>query len=173
MIRCFIGLGSNLNEPQRQVQQACEALATLPESGLDSISPWYKSKAVGPGQQPDYINGVAQLTTHLTPIKLLHALQSIENQQRRIREQHWGPRTLDLDLLVYGDQVINTPELTVPHPRIQERNFVLYPLADIAPQLLFPDGTSLLSLLDYCSRDGLILADTIITESPLDQPGQL
>jgi 2-amino-4-hydroxy-6-hydroxymethyldihydropteridine diphosphokinase len=173
MIRCFIGLGSNLNEPQRQVQQACEALATLPESDLDSISPWYRSKAVGPGQQPDYINGVAQLTTRLTPIKLLHALQFIENQQQRIREQHWGPRTLDLDLLVYGDQVINTPELTVPHPRIQERNFVLYPLADIAPQLLFPDGTSLLSLLDYCSRDGLILADTIITESPLDQPGQL
>jgi 2-amino-4-hydroxy-6-hydroxymethyldihydropteridine diphosphokinase len=173
MIRCFIGLGSNLNEPQRQVQQACEALATLPGSDLDSISPWYRSKAVGPGQQPDYINGVAQLTTRLTPFKLLHALQLIENQQQRVREQHWGPRTLDLDLLMYGEQVINTPELTVPHPRIQKRNFVLYPLADIAPQLLFPDGTSLLSLLDYCSRDGLILADTIITESPLDQSGQL
>jgi 2-amino-4-hydroxy-6-hydroxymethyldihydropteridine diphosphokinase len=173
MIRCFIGLGSNLNEPQRQVQQACEALATIPDSHLDSISPWYRSKAVGPGQQPDYINGVAQLTTRLTPIKLLHALQFIENQQQRTREQHWGPRTLDLDLLLYGDEVISTQELTVPHPRIQQRNFVLYPLADIAPQLLFPDGTSLLSLLDYCTRDGLILADTIITESPLDQPGQL
>lgn len=173
MIRCFIGLGSNLNEPQRQVQQACKALATIPGSHLDTISPWYRSKAIGPGQQPDYINGVAQLTSSLTPVELLHALQFIENQQQRTREQRWGPRTLDLDILVYGDQVINTPELTVPHPRMQERNFVLYPLADIAPQWLFPDGTSLRSLLDYCPSDGLIPADTIITESPLEQPGQL
>lgn len=171
MTRCFIGLGSNLSEPQQQVLQACQALAELPHSHLDCVSPWYISKAVGPGQQPDYINGVAQLTSQLPPIHLLSALQLIENRQQRTREQRWGPRTLDLDLLLYGEQTINTPELTVPHPRIFERNFVLYPLADIAPQLLFPDGTSLPSLLDYCSRDGLTLADTIITESPLDQSG--
>lgn len=178
MIRCFVALGSNLDEPPRQLQQACQALAALADSRLDCVSPYYQSKAVGPGQQPDYLNAVAQLHTRLPPLDLLHALQAIETSQQRTRQQRWSARTLDLDLLLYADQLIEHPELTTPHPRMTERNFVLYPLADIAPELLFPDGTSLSSLLDYCSRDGLILADTITTaittaESQFDDPGKI
>jgi 2-amino-4-hydroxy-6-hydroxymethyldihydropteridine diphosphokinase len=174
MTPCFISLGSNLQQPLGQVQRACAALAELPDSQLQKISPWYRSRAIGPGQQDDYINGVAQLDTGLAPLELLHALQAIETRQLRVRNQRWGPRTLDLDLLLYGQQVIDSQELCVPHPRMTERNFVLYPLADLAPGLVFPDGTSLASLLDYCPRDGLILADTkTAVESQLDQPGKL
>lgn len=174
MIRCFISLGSNLQQPQQQVQQACTALAKLTHSKLEKVSPWYRSKAIGPGQQNDYINGVAQLSTQLPALELLHALHAIEARQKRVRQERWGPRTLDLDLLLYGQQLINSAELSVPHPRMTERNFVLYPLADLAPELIFPDGTSLASLLDYCPKDGLSLADTITAvESQLDHPGKL
>ena len=172
MIRCFIALGSNLDHPEQQVQRACQALASLPDSRLEAISPWYLSTPIGPGRQPDYINGVAELSTNLPATELLKQLQAIENQQQRVRKERWGPRTLDLDILLYGNQCINLPELTVPHPRMMERNFVLYPLADIAPDLQFPDGTSLAGRLDYCPRDDLEVIDTISTlENPFDDPG--
>lgn len=172
MIRSFIALGSNLDQPKLQLQNACKALSAIPASRLDIISPCYRNRAIGPGTQPDYLNAVVQLSTSLPALQLLDALQSIEIRQHRIRQQPWGPRTLDLDLLLYGDQVINTERLIVPHPRMTERNFVLYPLADIAGKLQFPDGTSLSSLLDYCAREGLVLTDPIIiTESQLDEPG--
>ncbi len=151
---CYIGLGSNLDNPHGQLMRAFEALAQLPDSALVARSPLYRSAPVGP-PQPDYLNAVARLDTHLEPLALLDALQAIEQDHQRVRRQHWGPRTLDLDLLLYDDQTLNTPRLTVPHPEMAKRAFVLYPLADIAPQLTLPTGTSLASLLAVCPFEGL------------------
>ncbi len=155
-VRAYIGLGSNLGDPQSQLARAVEALRKLPQSRLTALSRLYRSRPMGPADQPDYVNAVAMLDTRLGPHELLDALQAIENEQGRVRgPQRWGPRTLDLDLLLYGAEVISTERLQVPHPGIAERNFVLYPLADIAPELVFPDGRSLQQLLGECSPDGL------------------
>lgn len=156
MIRCFIGLGSNLDEPLQQIQHALKALAGLDGSTLGAVSPFYRNPAIGPGEQPDFINAVAELHTTLTPLDLLAQLHRIENAQGRERNIRWGARTLDLDLLLYGDRIITLPELQVPHPRLCERNFVLYPLHDIAPTLTLPDDTPLTTLLDCCSAHGLL-----------------
>jgi 2-amino-4-hydroxy-6-hydroxymethyldihydropteridine diphosphokinase len=155
MIRCFIGLGSNLDDPAKQLDRALIALAAIPQSQLGQISPRYRNPAVGPGPQPDFINAVAELFTELDATALLLELQRIENAQGRQRGVRWAARTLDLDLLLYGDAVIATPTLQVPHPRMLERNFVLYPLHAIAPDLILPDGTSLGARLDCCSSQGL------------------
>lgn len=152
----YIGIGSNLAEPLTQVRRAITALKAIPASSLALVSPWYGSSPVGgPDGQPDYINGVAGLQTRLTPHALLDALQAIENQQSRERHTRWGARTLDLDLLLYDDQHIHDERLTVPHPRMIERAFVLAPLADIAPQLVLPNGCSVASLLAQLSTTGL------------------
>jgi 2-amino-4-hydroxy-6-hydroxymethyldihydropteridine diphosphokinase len=117
---------------------------------------------MGPADQPDYINAVAALATRLSALELLDALQTIEQQQGRVREgERWGPRTLDLDLLLYGDQQIHTDRLTVPHPRLGERNFVMYPLHDITgDDLLIPGLDTLGHLLQACPRQGLELVET-------------
>lgn len=135
---CYIGLGSNLNHPRRQLEQALATLSRVVGIHLLRRSPWYVSQAVGPGSQPDYLNGVLELETCLTAEALLDVLQQVEAQQGRERTVHWGPRTLDLDLLLYGTQVIDSPGLQVPHPRLGERAFVLAPLADLAPSLCLP-----------------------------------
>jgi 2-amino-4-hydroxy-6-hydroxymethyldihydropteridine diphosphokinase len=155
MQRCFIGLGSNLEEPLAQLQRALTALDALEHCQLGRVSPFYGNPAVGPGTQPDYINTVAELFTTLDAHALLARLQAIETAQGRLRSERWGARTLDLDLLLYGAETIATDTLQVPHPRIRERNFVLYPLHDIAPDLRFPDGTPLTALLDCCPDAGL------------------
>lgn len=151
----YIALGSNLNDPRQQLEQALQALSKLPNSRFRARSAWYQSRAVGPGEQPDYLNGVVLVETSLEPLDLLDQLQAIEAAQGRVREERWAARTLDLDILLYGERVIETERLQVPHPRMTERNFVLYPLADISPDLLLPNGTSLASLLSRCSTDGL------------------
>ncbi|MBR9909527.1 MAG: 2-amino-4-hydroxy-6-hydroxymethyldihydropteridine diphosphokinase [Gammaproteobacteria bacterium] len=151
----YIALGSNLDNPWAQVNQALAALAAIPHSRLLAQSCWYRSEAMGPVEQPDFINGVALLETGLQPHALLDQLQAIEASQKRVRDVHWGPRTLDLDLLLYGDQVISSERLQVPHPGLGQRNFVLYPLADISPQLTLPSGESLASLLRQCGASGL------------------
>ena len=139
MIRAYIGLGSNLHDPAAQVQQAFQALAELPDSQLVDRSPLYRTAPVGgPAGQPDYINAVAALDTALNPDVLLTALQAIEHRQGRVRTVHWGPRTLDLDMLLYGGMIRNDSRLTLPHPRLHERAFVLYPRYDIAPDLALP-----------------------------------
>lgn len=155
MQRCFVGLGSNLDEPTLQLRHALTALGKLEHSRLGKVSPLYRNPAIGPGEQPDFINTVAELFTALDAATLLSKLQAIENAQGRVRAIRWAARTLDLDLLLYGDATIATPTLQVPHPRLRERNFVLYPLHDIAPNLILPDGTSLAALLDCCSSFGL------------------
>ncbi len=133
----WIGLGANLGDPQAALRSALAALARLPGTSLDKVSALYRSAPVDAGG-PDYFNAVAQLSTTLEPLALLHALQRIENDAGRERPYRNAPRTLDLDLLLHGDRRIATPELTVPHPRLHERAFVLLPLADVAPQRVPP-----------------------------------
>ncbi|HCS63757.1 MAG TPA: 2-amino-4-hydroxy-6-hydroxymethyldihydropteridine diphosphokinase [Cellvibrio sp.] len=155
MALAYIGLGSNLEDPLAQVKRAFAELANIPQTSLLARSSIYSSHAVGP-EQPDYINAVALLDTQLAPLALLDALQAIEQAHQRVRIQHWGPRTLDLDLLLYGDQIIAEERLRVPHPYLTQRSFVLYPLADITPTLQLPDGTPLAALLSRCPADGLL-----------------
>jgi len=155
-VTAFIGIGSNLGEPRHQVDRAVAALAQLPQTRLLAVSPWYHSKALGPGPQPDYRNGVAQLATDLPPDQLLAALQAIEHRQGRQRELRWAARTLDLDILLYGDLVVDSATLTIPHPRMAERGFVLRPLLDLAPELILPDGTALAAHLANCATDGIV-----------------
>ena len=155
-IRCFVGLGSNLDTPAAQIERALAALASIPETRPGDISPRYRNPALGPGQQPDYVNVVAELHTSLDALALLAQLQRIELAQGRVRGERWAARTLDLDLLLYGEAVIDLPHLQIPHPRMHERNFVLYPLFDIAPDLALPRGASLRALLDCCPDSGLV-----------------
>lgn len=155
MVRAYIGLGSNLDDPVQQLHRALEALARLPQTQLVACSRFYRSAPLGPQDQPDYVNAVAALDTGFSPEALLDALQAIEAAQGRVRTRRWGPRTLDLDLLLYGNEVLATPRLTVPHPGLAERNFVLYPLAELIPELLLPDGQRLEELLLRCDRTGL------------------
>lgn len=155
-VTAYIGIGSNLAHPHAQVLRAVEGLRAIPASRLLAVSPWYGSHPVGgPTGQPDYINGVACLQTRLAPLALLDALQAIEQQQGRERHTRWGARTLDLDLLLYGDDSIDDERLTVPHPRLAERAFVLVPLADLAPGLQLPNGCSVASLLRQTATAGL------------------
>lgn len=152
----YIALGSNLDNPQQQVLRAIIELEALPDTHVTAVSPWYSSPPMGPADQPDYINGVAKLETTLPPLPLLKALQGIESTHHRVKLEHWGPRTLDLDILLYGNQVIDLPELRIPHAEMATRNFVLFPLADIAPQLVLPDGISLAELLESCPPEGIV-----------------
>lgn len=155
-ITAYVGIGSNLARPLQQVQRAIEALKAIPATRLTGVSPWYGSSPVGgPAEQPDYVNGVARLQTRLSPHALLDALQTIEQQQGRERHTRWGARTLDLDLLLFGNLALDDERLTVPHPRLAERAFVLVPLADLEPGLMLPNGYSVGSLLPHISTTGL------------------
>lgn len=160
--RAFIGLGSNLENPLWQLQRALPALAALPRTSLVTVSTFYRSPPLvdedaAPENtvQPDYINAVAGVETGLEPRELLQALLQIEQQQGRIRQRHWGPRTLDLDLLLYGQSRITEPDLVVPHPGLHKRAFVLYPLYEIAPGLHIPELGALQSLLAGCDAGRL------------------
>ncbi len=135
----YVGIGSNLNEPRRQVRSAVEALAKLPDSRLIRTSRLYRSAPMDGSEQPDYINAVAALLTQLDAPAFLQALKAIETRHGRVRGgSRWAARTLDLDLLVFGDQEICNDELTVPHPGIAKRSFVLLPLCEITPLLRIP-----------------------------------
>lgn len=139
----YIALGSNLSNPEQQLEHALKALKEMPQSRLLKQSSLYQNPAIGPGQQSDYLNAVAKLETELDPLVLLQALQAIENQQGRTREFRWGARTLDLDIIMYEQQIISTEALTLPHPRAIERNFVMFPLYEIAPDLVWPNGKAI------------------------------
>ncbi|HCS26066.1 MAG TPA: 2-amino-4-hydroxy-6-hydroxymethyldihydropteridine diphosphokinase [Spongiibacteraceae bacterium] len=154
---CYLGLGSNLGDPVAHLTSALSALEQHPAIRLINRSPFYGSKAIGPGTQPDFINAVIEVQTTLAPAPLLHALQAIENQHGRERRLRWGARTLDIDILLYDNQTISEPDLQIPHPRLSERAFVLVPLQKIAPDLQLPNGTSVASLLDYVSTDDVWL----------------
>lgn len=156
----YIGIGSNLGRPVERVRCARDSLAALPKTRLLAISPLYRNPAVGPGEQPDYVNAVAALETRLAPHELLEALLAIEAGQGRMRGSvRWQPRTLDLDLLMYGDRAICDGRLTVPHPHIQERAFVLKPLLDLAPALEVPGLGPVAELLSNLSSASLTRVD--------------
>lgn len=154
----FIGLGSNLADPVYQVKTAYQSLCELELSSAMAVSSLYSSAPMGPQVQPDYINAVMKISTRLSPEALLKALQTIENIQGRVRQpgQRWVARTLDLDLLLYGQQKIDLPDLIVPHPGIPDRAFVLYPLLEIAPKLVIPGCGDVQALVAQCPRDGLV-----------------
>ena len=165
MERVYIGLGSNLATPIEQLRSALAALAALPQTDLIAQSSFYSSDPLGPAHQPRYVNAVAALDTELSPLALLDALQTIELEQGRTRKaERWGPRTLDLDILLFGERRLDEPRLTVPHYHMHARAFVLYPLAEIAPDLKLPDGRALTELLGACPYAGLErLSETELT----------
>lgn len=155
----YIGIGSNLEDPLQQVHRALEALDTIPCTRCLDQSSLYQNEALvmeGSSQeQADYINAVARLETELDPITLLRELHHLEALSGRVRLERWGPRTLDLDILLYDGREIKSPELTVPHPGLYDRNFVLYPLAEISPDLVIPGAGELGGLLARCPRGSL------------------
>ena len=148
MAIAYIALGSNLHTPLEQLKRALNALAQLPQTQLMAVSSFYRSKPLGPQDQPDYLNAAVEISTALSPLALLDELQRIENEQGRVRLRRWGERTLDLDILLYGDEIIQTERLTVPHYDMHNREFVIVPLAEIAPNLILPNGQKLAELAD-------------------------
>ncbi|AWD01581.1 MULTISPECIES: 2-amino-4-hydroxy-6-hydroxymethyldihydropteridine diphosphokinase [Klebsiella] len=144
MTLVYIAIGSNLASPLEQVNAAIRALADIPDSRVVSVSSLYRTPPLGPQDQPDYLNAAVALETSLAPEALLDHTQRIELQQGRVRKaERWGPRTLDLDIMLFGDAIINSERLTVPHYDMKNRGFMLWPLFEIAPQLHFPDGLAL------------------------------
>nr|WP_314263310.1 2-amino-4-hydroxy-6-hydroxymethyldihydropteridine diphosphokinase [uncultured Moellerella sp.] len=153
----YIALGSNLNNPLQQVLAAIEAIKAIPESRVVAVSSFYRTKPLGPQDQADFLNAAVLLQTALQPEILLDKTQQIELEHGRVRKaERWGPRTLDLDIMLFGDQVINTPRLTLPHYALKEREFMLYPLFEIAPNLVFPDGELLSDRIALVPRNGLM-----------------
>lgn len=157
MERAYIGLGSNLAEPEQQLRDAIAALAGIVNTELMAVSSFYASDPLGPSDQPRYVNAVAALDTGLAPLQLLDALQAIELAQGRQRKaERWGPRTLDLDILLFGNRSLSEPRLTVPHYHMHARPFVLYPLAELVPTgFCLPDGRTLDELIAACPFTGL------------------
>ncbi|ALB53837.1 2-amino-4-hydroxy-6-hydroxymethyldihydropteridine diphosphokinase [Cronobacter universalis] len=149
MTLAFIALGSNLAEPLTQVNNALAALARIPHSRIVATSSFYRTPPLGPQDQPDYLNAAVALETTLSAEALLDNTQRIELEQGRVRKaERWGPRTLDLDIMLFGDATINTGRLTVPHYDMKNRAFMLLPLSEIAPALRFPDGERLADVLE-------------------------
>ncbi|MBD2593707.1 2-amino-4-hydroxy-6-hydroxymethyldihydropteridine diphosphokinase [Nostoc spongiaeforme FACHB-130] len=136
-VRIAVALGSNLGDSQQILAAAIAQLSTVPKMQLIATSSWYRTKAVGP-PQPDYINGCIIMQVDMTPQVLLETLLATEQQFGRVRQERWGPRSLDLDLLLYDQVILDIPNLQIPHPRMRERAFVLVPLAEIAPDWIEP-----------------------------------
>jgi 2-amino-4-hydroxy-6-hydroxymethyldihydropteridine diphosphokinase len=144
MTIAYIGLGSNMQSPKQQIKSAIKSISEIPEIQVLKVSSLYKSKPVGPQGQNDYINAVIKIETEFMPLELLDCMQDIENQHGRIRKEHWGPRILDLDILIFGKKIIQDKKLTIPHPEIEKRPFVLVPLAEIDSNCSIP-GIGLVS----------------------------
>lgn len=148
-VTAYIGLGSNLDNPVEQLKSSLAAMAAHPGIRVERVSSFYRNPPMGPQDQPDYINGVAEVSVSLSAEELLDVLITIENDHGRVRKgDRWGPRVLDLDILLYGEDYIETGRLTVPHPGIAKRPFVLQPLAEIAPELVIPGLGSVEKLLN-------------------------
>lgn len=152
----YLGLGSNLQDPLQQILSARQSIASLAGVTEQAFSRLVSTPPMGPQDQPHYLNAVMAISTRLAALDLLHALQAIELNQGRVRQaERWVARTLDVDILLYGQQVIATPELTVPHVGLHERAFVLYPLQDVAPDLVIPGLGALAALVQQCPLNGL------------------
>ena len=154
MSLAYIAVGSNLSAPLEQVNAAIQALADIPQSRVVAVSSFYRTPPLGPQDQPDYLNAAVALETALDAESLLDNTQRIELQQGRERKaERWGPRTLDLDIMLFGDAIIRTGRLTVPHYDMKNRGFMLWPLIEIAPQLTFPTGESLQAVLEHLNAE--------------------
>jgi 2-amino-4-hydroxy-6-hydroxymethyldihydropteridine diphosphokinase len=155
----YIGLGANEGEPRRQLEEAMASLAAAEEIELVKTSSLYLNPPLGPPDQPWYVNAVIQVRTRLTSEELLRVLQRVENELGRVRREHWGPRRIDLDLLLYNGVILSGPDLRLPHPEMHKRSFVLVPLAEIAPQAWHPalekTASELLGNLDPDDRASL------------------
>jgi 2-amino-4-hydroxy-6-hydroxymethyldihydropteridine diphosphokinase len=155
----YIGLGANLGDPAGQLRQALAMLAALDEVEVVRVSTFYLNPPLGPPEQPWYVNAVAEVKTRLTPEELLRSLGRLETALGRVRGEHWGPRVIDLDLLLYDGEVISAPDLVLPHPELHRRAFVLAPLAEIAPEAWHPvlhkSAAQLLAELDPADRAAL------------------
>ena len=149
-MKAYVGIGSNLGEREQHVRAALDALAALPDTTLTRASSLYDTEPVGGPDQPDFLNAVAELDTDLAPRQLFWNLMRIERQLGRVRTVRWGPRTIDLDLLLAGDWVISEPDLQVPHPELVRRSFVLVPLVELDPTLVHPETGE--TLLEHLAR---------------------
>lgn len=154
-VQVYIGLGSNLDKPEQQISSALKSLNEIKDSHLIKDSGLFKSPPMGPKDQPDYLNAAALVETTLDAETLLDCLQLIENNHGRVRSRHWGERTLDLDILLYGNEIINTERLTVPHIGLTQREFVLYPLQRINDQLNVPGKGNIMDLIEACPVSGI------------------
>jgi len=170
--RIFVGLGSNLGD---RLSNLDKALALMPAKGIAviNVSSVYETQPVGP-PQPEYLNSVCEVETHLSPQGLLVALKTIEQEIGRTPATRWGPRSIDLDILIYGNQSINSPDLTVPHKELLNRAFVLVPLYELAPDLLLPDGASMFGDPPAKPFDSgvKLVAGMVARRAPEDWPGR-
>ena len=172
MIDCYLGLGANLGDALGALQGAHRALIQHSSVDLIAASAIYRSAPVGPDGQNDYLNGAIGIRTHLEAEKLLDLIQDLELRAGRERKEHWGPRTLDVDLLLYGSEIIDTPRLLVPHAHVYERNFVLLPLADLLPESWsFPDGSALRDRLASAPENRIERTDLQWVEE--SEPGRM
>lgn len=149
----YIGLGSNIERPYEQIKTAIAALHELPQTRVIKDSGAYRSKPMGPSDQPDYVNAVVMIETGSEPMKLLAHCQSIERQQGRVRTRHWGERSIDLDILLYADEQLSSDALTLPHPGICLRDFVYLPLLKLAPEIDIPGKGSLKKIIASAARE--------------------
>ncbi|BAF61505.1 2-amino-4-hydroxy-6-hydroxymethyldihydropteridine diphosphokinase [Candidatus Vesicomyidisocius calyptogenae] len=152
----YIGLGSNLNHPKKQIKNALIALNYTKGIKVGGLSNMYQSKPIDGSKQPDYINAMCQVDTHLTALELLHVCQDIEIKQHRVREKKWSARTIDLDIIIYGVQVIVSTQLIIPHPKMMNRAFVLVPLAELEPNLKVPVLGPIQNLIDNLDTTKLV-----------------
>ena len=155
-VTAYVALGSNLDDPPERIRHALQALAALPGTRVVRTSSLYRNPPVGDPDQPDFVNAVARIETGLGPRELLGELLAIEQAQGRVRDRPNGPRTLDLDLLLYGERTVREPGLTVPHPRMLGRAFVLMPLAEIAPEAMVPGRGAVADLVRNLDTSGMI-----------------
>lgn len=151
----YLALGSNLNNPVQQLLDCCQTLKQHPKIDFIQHSSFYQTPPLGPQDQQDFINAVVQIQTSLTPEQLLQTTQQIEKDQQRIKTRHWGPRTLDIDILLYEQLNYQSPNLSIPHKEMTKRNFVIIPLAEISPKLILPDGTSLTEILSKQDQNNI------------------
>jgi 2-amino-4-hydroxy-6-hydroxymethyldihydropteridine diphosphokinase len=161
-VRAFIGLGSNLGEREQAIRSALEAIADLPQTDLVRVSSLYDTEPVGEVDQPNFLNAAAMVDTELDARQLLWNLMLIEKRLGRVRTQPWGPRTIDLDLLLFGDEIIEDDDLRVPHPEIIRRSFVLVPLVELEPRLVHPGtGETMVSHLNRLGARPLVKRGTL------------
>ena len=154
-MQVYLGFGSNLDTPIEQLRAARLAISSVKGISEVAFSSLYRSPPMGSQNQPDYVNAVMAIETNLSPLELLATTQRIENEHGRVRTERWGARTLDIDILLFGDEILDLPDLIVPHYGMSERAFVLYPLFEIAPDLVIPKYGKLAALVTCCPLNGL------------------